>query len=143
MVLHGDRPAFAALWHRFCSAQPWWQDADARLLFELDLVGKPFLYKNTPIDERSHAFQQLRIIENLSRGYLLDLPAQSAPLLAEFGREHTSSPQAAGRSLLRVEHPRIHYPYNPAKREEDIADYCSGMITRVTGILPTWSQAST
>ena len=138
----GERAAFADLWRRFCEAQPWWSDANARLLFELDVLGKPFLYRNTSISETEGSYEFVTVSDRLQRGCVVEVPETFVPVVHDHVRGLDGSAALVGPCSLRIEHPRIPYPYNPDKSEEDIADYCSGMITRIMSILPTRSRVS-
>ena len=140
MVLHGERSAFGDLWYRFCASRPWWQDENVRTLFEIDHLNKPYLYRDTPMSAPPRAFAQVEVVETTPREYIVDLPKKYASLVQKFVRLTRPELAVPRPSRLQVRHPPIPYPYNPNKSEEDNADYCSGMITRVASILPAWSS---
>lgn len=144
MVLHGERAAFESLFFEFARSQDWWADDRARFLYEVDLVAKPYLYGNTDFRRPAHDFELVRIVdmEPESRTCVIEVPAEYQRLLHDHWHREEIRLAADGSGRLRVDHKKVPYPYNPRKSEEDRADYCSGMITRVASILPSFTAAT-
>lgn len=135
-TLHADRGAFAALLKGFASSLPWWSDRRARLLFEVDMISRPYLYSNTPLDKPDVDLEFLKIKEVQERQYLVEVSADDLEVLRPLVLQDQDSTASGG--LLRVNHERSQYPYRPRKNEFHDADYCNGMIMRIVSILPLW-----
>ena len=116
-------------------------DRAARLAFEIDLLRKPFMYRNTEVARPPHEFAELEIVDVLEHGYVVSVAREDLELLRRYSPEISPIEGEGERCLLTVTHPKVPYVFNPRRSEEDQADYCSGMITRVASILPSWSGA--
>jgi hypothetical protein len=83
LILHSNREAFDALLGRFVESQPFWGDPLAELYFEMDLIHRPFVYRNSAISPKRHPFARLQVLSVLPNGYLIEVPSESAPYLRE------------------------------------------------------------
>lgn len=142
MVLHGERRAFERLLRDFAAAQPWWQDDRARALFEVDLLGKPYLYRNTPVHRPEHDFEHIQVVDVLDRGYLVEVSGGLPSLLRRYAAGLMSDPAIDKSSVVHIDHEKAHQPYRPRGNEGINIDYCNRMITRIGNILPSWSSQS-
>ena len=138
-TLHSDRAAFDGLLYDFVSSQPWWGDERARVLFEIDLFNKMYIYSNTPMTEPSIPVQHVRLSKVSNREYRVEVPEPYCELLADVVDVQEIEPQADGRCVFRVDHKRNQFPARPEQSLRDRADYCYGMIMRGAKLLPKWT----
>lgn len=145
LVLHGERAAFEALLHRFASAQSWWNDPDARALFEVDALKKPFLYRDAAIAGPAHPLREVTLLEASDHAYLVEIPQRVVDLLATLSDEPAfAAARGEGVSAprrFRVDHRRRQHRYSADQSAEAQADYCSGAIARIETIMPAWTLA--
>lgn len=139
MTDHVDRPAFDAFLLEFAESQPWWSDAGARFCFEVDLLNRPYVYRDTPIAPKRYAFEFLKV-ETLSTGYLVDVPAAQAPLLAEVLETMSFRPALTHR--YEINHRREQMPFMPHKSAKDLYGYCQSMMYKGRGFLGLWADRS-
>ncbi|HEX2208299.1 MAG TPA: radical SAM protein [Longimicrobium sp.] len=138
-AMHEDREGFESLVHRFVRTQPWWSEPDARALYELDLVNRPYVYSSTPVRAKGYPFEFLTVLAEEERGYLVELSPRALSLLAEF---RDDLPDGGTNPALRVDHDRLQYPYMRSQSLDHNAGYCHGMILRVQNIAPLWTAAA-
>ncbi|MEQ9570087.1 MAG: hypothetical protein RLN75_07830 [Longimicrobiales bacterium] len=145
LVLQGERAAFEALLHRFASSQPWWDDPDARALFEVDAVKKPFLYRDAAITGPDHPLSEVTLLEASDHAYLVEIPQRVVDLLATLSDEPafgtTGGRGASTARRFRVDHRRRQHRFSADQSAEAQADYCSGAIARIESIMPLWTPA--
>jgi hypothetical protein len=138
-VLHGHRNEFDALLYEFVSTQDWWSDRNARVLLEMDLLRKPFLYSDTPVEHPNCPVRCLDILGAADRAYTVSVPEEYAELVG-LVVNGSGSDEVNVHRPLRVNHKRGQFPFNPDQTPEHNADYCNGMIMRIESILPTYEQ---
>jgi len=137
-ALHAYRETFDELLYRFVSTQPWWDDPQVRIRFEIDLLNKPYVYSNTPIRKNDHALAHLRITNTTSSSYLVEIPEEYLSTLVEsIGGEGM---EEAGGTVFRVDHKRMQSPYMKSQSLDHNAGYCHGMINRIEHIMPVWTK---
>jgi hypothetical protein len=136
MVTHSHRELFNRQVHDFAQKQPWWSDRKARAKFELDVVNRPYLYSNTPLDTHTRPFESLRIIEQKPRGYAVEIDEEWLGALRE---SLTLDEQVSGNSFY-VDHRRLQYPFMAAQSLEHNAGYCHGMVEKIENVTPTWTS---
>jgi hypothetical protein len=146
-VLHAERACFADQMQRFVVGQPWWDDPQARLRYEIDLVNRPYVYSNTPLDPLEYPFEALRLHGLGSRHYTIEVPAEYLPVLAANVRvDGLPSEETGGRPgdfvALRVDHKRRQYPFMASQSMDHNGSYCHGMIERIENITPAWRVLS-
>lgn len=137
-ALHAYRENFNELLHHFVAAQEWWAEETARAMFEVDLVNKPYVYSNTPLEGQSHTYRHLRVQQSGPRAYSVEVPPEYLPHLAET--VVMDDGQGAAGGAFHVEHRKMQYPYMKSQSLDHNAGYCHGMIIRVEHILPVWSR---
>jgi len=140
-VLHSERAMFGGQVRRFVTSQPWWQDPQARLRYEIDLLNWPYVYSNSPQDPLDHDFEFLTVRDRGRRHYTVEVPASHLPLLAESIRlEETAAADTTrdGALLIRVDHKRLQYPFMPTQTLDHNGSYCHGMIEKIENITPVW-----
>lgn len=135
LVLHAARDEFDHLLTEFVTSQPFWADTDATAVFELDLLARPYIYRERPRSP-DYRFRHLGIEPYRSRSLLVTAPDFIVDLLADldFGGQVMTSP-------LVLAHPAKHkLPYLRHKTLEDNISYCQGMTLHLREMLPSWTS---
>jgi hypothetical protein len=138
-VLHEQRDMFDELLGKFAGAQDFWRDPMARFFFEVDLLNRPYIYRNTPITPKRHEFTELRVSDVLAGGYLVDIPSQYVESLREY-----IAPEGDNLSMNRfvVNYRRSQLPLVPRKSLHEHYVYCFDMSQRMKSLLPVWRAAA-
>jgi putative methyltransferase len=139
LVLHTEREAFDRLLEEFFAQQPFAGDRGAQFLFEVDLVHRPYIYRNTPVTAKGHRFTHLRVIDVQRSGYVVEIPPQFAELGPYLSLPHAG--HAAG--VFEVNHRRAQLPFMPAKSLHEHFMYCQDMSQRAASFVPEWKAAAT
>lgn len=145
LALYGERAEFESLLYRFASAQSWWDDPHARAIFEVDVLNKPFLYRNDAVAGPVHPLEETRLVEVGDRTYVVEVPAAVVEILADISDEAAFAPASDDPSApvrFLVDHRKTQIPYLADRSAEAQADYCSGAIARIETIMPTWSAVA-
>lgn len=134
MILHADRGAFDDLLAEFVARQPFWSDPDARAMFELDLLARPYIYREQP-RVPGYSFERLQVVQRDKRSIEVTVPATVAELLTELDL----AGQAVSETLL-LRHPtRRKLPYLSDRTLEDNISYCQGMTLHLREMLAEWT----
>ena len=132
ITLHNYRLEFEALLFQFVSNQIWWQDPNAQLAFELDILNRPYLYKKS-ICKPNIEFSQIEIIEVSEEQYLITSPIE----YLNGSNDFESAPRS--KSMISIKFPTRLSFYNPTLSKERMGDYCYGKIMNIKEIHPKWS----
>jgi len=133
LTLHSDRAQFDALLREFVAEQDFWQDPENRAMFELDLLSRPYIYREKPVLP-NHTFEQLTV-EPQGDGFRVTAPRPVTELLAELD---LSGQSLDGPLLLR--HPSHRkMPYLSDRTLEENISYCQGMTLHLRSMLPEWT----
>jgi len=139
LVLHSERETFDELLEEFVTAQDFWRDPVAQFLFEVDLVNRPYIYRNTRILPKRHQFKYLSV-NTTPDSYIVDVPQA-------FGKEFheivslLDDQLAANRFELR--HRRTQLPFMPSKPLTEHHVYCQDASQRMRTLTPLWQKMST
>jgi tRNA A37 methylthiotransferase MiaB len=76
-LLYSRRDDYDAMLFEFASSQSWWRDETARILFEVDLVNREYMYSGT-VTPKHYPFEYLEILDTTTDRYLLKLPLSVA-----------------------------------------------------------------
>jgi hypothetical protein len=138
-VLHEHRTLFTQHLTEFVRQQPWWSNPMARALFEIDLINRPYVYSNTPLETFTYQFERIRLgsISGRQQEVAFD-PALHGALRTVARLE----PQGSLGSRFLVDYKRRQYPYMAAQSIDHNANYCHGMIEKVKNIVPLWRATS-
>ncbi|GGS43710.1 B12-binding domain-containing radical SAM protein [Streptomyces violaceus] len=139
MILSTHREEFDAVLTDYVTAQEWWSDPMARQAFEMDLIARPYIYREA-VRVPDYDFTEITV-HGLgdAESFIVEVPAELAGLLRE--REILDA-AAQGEALsgsvtLRVNHhARQKMPYMPQRSLEHNANYCHGTVLRFREILP-------
>ncbi|MFG2957402.1 B12-binding domain-containing radical SAM protein [Streptomyces sp. NPDC048291] len=139
MILSTHREEFDALLADYVTAQEWWSDPMARQAFEMDLIARPYIYRE-PVSVPRYEFTEITV-HGLgdAETFIVDVSPELAGLLAE--REMLDADAltdaGSGRVTLHVNHhARQKMPYMPQRSLEHNANYCHGTVLRFREILP-------
>ncbi|MEM7530539.1 MAG: B12-binding domain-containing radical SAM protein [Chloroflexota bacterium] len=138
-TLHGYRQHFGELLYAFVSSQPWWSDANARTLFEVDLLAQPYIYSDTPFTQTGYTLQELALDQITERGYVVRLSDEQYTLLDEF----VSLPEnTAHNRLLHIDHsqPKGQIPSFDARGIDVVGDYCYSLLMRIDDFVPQLAE---
>lgn len=136
LILSSHREEFDRLLADFVTAQDWWADPMARQAFEMDLLTRPYIYRE-PVRQPDYSFTETVLRDQAdSQGFVVDASAELACLLE--GREMLDiARHESDRVTLQVDHRgRQKMPYMPQRSLEHNANYCQGMVLRFREILP-------
>lgn len=139
LILHSNREAFDDLLQRFVATQKFWADPLARFLFEVDLIHRPYVYRNTPILFKRYRFTQLQILGVFPKGYLVEIPSHYVKHMSENLKLGYTNRIA---KRFEVVHKRSQLPFVPAKSMHEHFMYCQDMTQRMTAFLPLWREVA-
>jgi hypothetical protein len=134
-ALHADRERFDDLLERFLAAQDFWADPIVRLLFEVDLINRPYVYRNTPIVEKQHVFTMLSPRVTEGGGYIVDIPAGYTEELRRYAGVTSEGP---GPHRFVVTHRRTQMSFSDRKSLDEHYVYCFERSQRMRDLLPEW-----
>jgi len=138
-ALYADRAVFSKLLHEFMKSQEWWDDPIVRGLFEIDLLNKPHVYSDTPLDQKDQVFEQVKLKDVKDRSYYVEVPER---LLSRVRRSvQTSDENDETDTTFQVNHKRLQYPHMKTQTLEHNSVLCHGMILRIEHIMPIWTTA--
>lgn len=139
MILSTHREEFDRVLVDYVTTQEWWSDPMARQAFEMDLLARPYIYRE-PVSVPDYAFTEITV-DGLgdAETFILEVSPELAGLLTE--REMLDAgargDAASGRMKLSVNHhARQKMPYMPQRSLEHNANYCHGTVLRFREILP-------
>jgi tRNA A37 methylthiotransferase MiaB len=134
-VLHEQRDVFDELLEKFVSAQEFWGDPLAHFFFEIDLINRPYIYRNTPIAPKRYRFTKLHVSSVLPEGYVVDIPPQYIESLRTY-----IVPEIGHLSTNRfvVDHRRMQLPFFPDRPLREHFVYCFDKSQSMRSILPLW-----
>ena len=136
-VMHEHRELFGDHLRRFVQSQDWWDDDKVRALFEIDILNRPYMYSNTPLDAPPD-FDALRLLDSGTRSYTVQVPTQHIAELVDTVQIQTMPADG----VFVVDHKRLQYPFMPTQSRDHSGSYCHGMIEKVGNITPFWRSAS-
>ncbi|MBI1873312.1 MAG: hypothetical protein HYS05_05390 [Acidobacteria bacterium] len=135
LALHAERDAFDELLEDFVSEQAFWGAPRARFLFELDLINRPYIYRNTPITAKRHRFNHLRVADVLPDGYLVEVPPSFLCQVVKYLPLPNAETSA---TRFTVNHRRSTLPFMPRKSLQEHYMYCQDMSQRMRDLVPVW-----
>lgn len=138
VVLHSARESFDELVEGFAASQPFWSDPVARALVEVDLVARPYIYRNTPRLPKRRQFREIEVTPH-PNGYCVGVPSSvmahvDPSVAAADGGEHLE--------WFVVDHRRAQLPHMPGKPAYENYLYCHDMSQRMRNVVPAWKALS-
>ncbi|MFC0863839.1 B12-binding domain-containing radical SAM protein [Sphaerimonospora cavernae] len=140
-VLHSHRGEMDRLLEGFLDEQGWLSDPSVRTAFELDLIARPYVYREA-VAEPSAALTRLRLLSRERYRFVVELPPEAVRLLSSFENIEGLSGAEPGLGPLRllVDHVgRRKMPYPRQRSLDHNAAYCQAMMNRLRDILPSWT----
>ena len=135
-TLHEKRELFDELLESFVRSQEFWKDPQARFFFEVDLLNRPYVYRNTPIAAKRHKFTELSVSGVVPGGYVVDVPPRHVRGLRDFlGLEgEDESP-----NRFEVNHRRSQLPFLTTRKSlPEHYVYCFDMSQKMKDLVPVW-----
>jgi radical SAM superfamily enzyme YgiQ (UPF0313 family) len=147
MVLHSHRAETDQLLRDFFSSTPWWNDPVTRTMLEIDLLARPYIYREAVtapavvLDDavivEQDRFQLTVELPGLVRRHLPGVFAASG---AEGSEQARPEDLTDDRVVARIDHRgRRKMPYPRHRSLEHNASYCQAMMNRLQDVLPQWS----
>ena len=145
MILSSHREEFDRLLFDFVREQDWWADPVARTAFELDLLVRPYVYRE-PFRLPSVGFREVE--PEAVDDYAVELALPRYPALAALFEDREALAEGddagTGRTVVRIDHRgRQKVPYMARRSLEHNANYCQGIVLRFREVLPTLSRTRT
>jgi putative methyltransferase len=135
MVLHEYRKELDELLAAFVRTQPWWQDENAQAAFELDLLGRPYIYAE-PVRVPDYEFAHVGYERIDDERLAMTLPPVIAELLA--GLEMPGREGPAPQDVLMVQANDRKIPYMEEIGYAGSVLYCQGMFLCLRDYLPVF-----
>lgn len=143
---HHSRDHFDRTLADFVSKQPWWHDGNARALFEIDLLNRPYVYRKPTIAPKQVEFHELNLCDVVEDGYIVDIPidlAERELQLYERDASDDDSIEHSGTRRVKVCHWREQmfpaHASTPMHRKEKS---CYAAIMLIESILPHWETTA-
>ncbi|CAM3746229.1 radical SAM protein [Kibdelosporangium persicum] len=132
MLLHANRAEFDRLLAGFVAEQKFWTDPVARAAFELDLLARPYVYREKP-RLPDHTFTELEVTLQ-DRGIQITAPQAVTDLLRDL-EPMDDIPDGP----LFMRHPlRRKLPFREDQPLHDNVSYCQGMTVHLREMLPEY-----
>ncbi|MCP2339299.1 B12-binding domain-containing radical SAM protein [Actinomadura rupiterrae] len=136
LAMHHHRAELDTLLMDFLRNSPWWRDPVVRALAEIDLLARPYIYREpvalppVPLHETSaEQLDRYRVEVRMPLSVLPHLRVSDLPV-----------PETGETALLRLDHRgRRKMPYPRHRSIEHNAAYCQAMMNRLHDIMPTWT----
>jgi radical SAM superfamily enzyme YgiQ (UPF0313 family) len=140
LMLHAERESCDDLLESFVKAQDFWRDPMAQFFFEIDLVNRPYVYKNTAIIPKRHQFKHLKVTVTPG-SYIVEIPQAYVENLYSSNTVLRGAGNPANR--FEVKHRGSQLPFMPAKSLSEHFMYCHDASQRIRTITPSWQPFST
>jgi hypothetical protein len=132
MLLHANRAEFDRLLAGFVAEQQFWADPVARAAFELDLLARPYVYREKP-RLPDYIFTELEVTLQ-DKGIQISAPQAITTLLRDL---EPTDDIPDGPLLMR--HPlRRKLPFREDQPLHDNVSYCQGMTVHLREMLPEY-----
>ena len=137
VALHAGRQEFDELLLGYMRSLACWADESVRFFFELDLLNRPHVYRNTPVLDKAGGLEMIRILSVEKDGYVVQLPSEYHQRASEALRYENGSPQ----HRVRIKYRSSQLPFMRAKTLDDNYAYCQDKLHKMASILPAWGVA--
>lgn len=134
MALHAGREEFDGLLKEFMQSLDCWRDDEVRFRFELDLLNRPHVYRNTPLVDRRGRFETIRIVSVENDSYVVEISDKYYQQALEL----LGIKNATARRPLKVTYRTSQFPFMPGKPLDDNYAYCQDKLHKMASILPVW-----
>lgn len=140
-VLSALREDFDEVLSAFVAEQSWWGDRVARELFEVDLVARPYIYReHVQVPKFGFSEIQVRTVEGEPESFEIDVSAEATEVIAALEPSVSVGRPVRG-ATFQIDHKgRQKMPYMARRSLEHNANYCQGVVLRMREVLPRWQQ---
>lgn len=136
-ILYADRAEFDELLEEVVREHDLVDDDQAAAAFELDLLARPFIYRDD-IEPPARAAEVVGVEQVGRREYELDVPDAVAALVADL---HPTCARPKG--PLQLAHvARRKRPYRKDESAAENIEYCQTMTLHMSELLPRWSRTA-
>ena len=132
-LLYSRRDDYDAMLLEFASSQSWWQDEIAKILFEVDLINREYMYSGT-VAPKHYPFSYLEILDTTADGYLLKLP----PLVAEEVKTALGVKASFNSECVEVNHKQKQEAVDESMLEEERIMRSFHIFMTPYAYLPEW-----
>jgi putative methyltransferase len=126
-VLHSQREPFSRLLCQFCAEEAWWTDPEARALFEIDCLARPFPFSDQALVSGGEGI----LVGARERGFVVALPA---PVQAWL-RANREVGEVPAEGQLVFDHDREQLP-RMARTVEQQAYYLQSLLEDMRSVVP-------
>jgi radical SAM superfamily enzyme YgiQ (UPF0313 family) len=142
-ILSAMREDFDGVLSAFVAKQTWWADRVAREMFEIDLVARPYIYReHVRVPKYNFSEIQVRRHEDEPESFEVDVSAEAKRVIADL-EPSVSNGSPGGGATFQIDHKgRQKMPYMARRSLEHNANYCQGVVLRMREVLPRWRQLS-
>ena len=134
-ILHDARPAFDDLLSGYLRSLDCWQDEKVRFLFELDLLAKPYIYRNTPMADVGGKLEMIQMLSQQKNSVVVRMP----PEYYDLAKQKVGFQNGTGNPSLKIQYIASQFPFMKAKSLDDNYAYCNDKLHKMGSILPTWT----
>lgn len=146
MILSSHRGEFDKLLFDFVRDQEWWADPVVRTAFEMDLLVRPYVYRE-PFRLPSVGFREVEpdVVDDYAVEVVLpQYPTTLAAVFEDREMLDQGNDAGTGQMTVRIDHRgRQKVPYMARRSLEHNANYCQGIVLRFREVLPTLSRIRT
>jgi radical SAM superfamily enzyme YgiQ (UPF0313 family) len=136
LVLHSHRGDMDRLLSDFARSQPWWDEDTLLPLLELDLLARPYVYRE-PAVAPAVPLTRTRLLAADRHHLDVLLPVEVASRL-----DGPVADAVRAGTPIRIDHfGRRKMPYPRRRSLDHNAAYCQAMMNRLRDILPAWTLA--
>jgi radical SAM superfamily enzyme YgiQ (UPF0313 family) len=139
LVLHSHRHHFDRLIRDFAGSQPWWSDQGARCALDLDLVARPYIYRE-PVRAPGVEFAEARLVGVEENTLLVSIPPELGGLPGELGLLPGGMPPDTELCFVHPSEGKMPIPRHHTIEQN--ASYCHVMIQRLRTLLPVCHTAT-
>jgi putative methyltransferase len=134
-VLHANRAVFDTLLVEFVRSRGWLDDVQVKIRLELDLLNRPYVFSNTPIQRQN--LQLLSVVWTNGKKRLVRIPPAHRRLVgALLGLGELED------GYVTVDYSKSQMPFMQGKSLDDNLSYCQDRLLKMKALLPTWSVAT-
>lgn len=133
---------FDELLYAFMNSRRFWDDEQIRLAFELDLLNRPYAYKNQHLLDKSDKLEILSLTKvGQKDGISVTIPQEYAEVAGRL--LHPREPGKAHLAYdIRYKEDQSQHVYVAGKPEENYNFYCTGLLVRINSVIPRWVPAN-
>lgn len=137
VALHAGTVEFDKLIYDFIRTLSFWDDDQVKFRFELDLLNRPHVYRNTPVVDKNDKMEIVRIQSVMDDGYVVEIP----PGYYEQAKDLLHLGNGTNGNRAQVKYRSNQLPFMRAKSLDENLSYCQDKLHKMGSILPAWSTA--